>query len=163
MADYAVAVAFIAFCAFASRTLMLRSKEALTRYRASIMNQFDEAEHLLNEAKELFQRATEEKRSMAIKIHEIEVLAQAEMHFILESSHKKIEGMKEAQRQIYHQHVETLRHEWRKEMMEHALKMLRHGVQDSLRHSGGKQALFFLQSHVSKTLSPPSRSDGRTL
>lgn len=94
MVNVALALSFIAFLAVVMRMVTAKSKVAISDYRASIIQKFDEAENLLNAAKALLFKVIEDQASIAVQAEKILELAHAEIRAILEKNRHEIHEMK---------------------------------------------------------------------
>ena len=148
MTTFALLLAFLGFCGLMARTAFAQGKKALENYQASIRSQFDEAEHLLGEAKSLFEKAEQEHQFIHIQVEQIMNLARNEVLFMMEKAQKEMLLQQESYAHLFDHQVETLNTQWQQSIVDTIWSSVYEYTQKVTANSSSQDVVAFIDKRL---------------
>ena len=153
MITFALLLAFVSFCGLIARTAFTQGKKALDNYTGSIRAQFDEAEHLLEEAKLLFNKAEQERLLINTQAEKIMNLARNEVQFMMEKAQKEIIHQQESYTHLFNHQVETSYTQWQESVLDTIWQHIYTYAQKITSTSSSQDVIRFVEHRLSSALS----------
>jgi len=154
MTTFALLLAFLGFCGLIARTAFTQGKKALENYRISIQSQFDEAEHLLEEAKSLFEKAEQEKLLIHVQVDKIMNLAHTEVQFMMDTVQKEIALHQESSAHLLNQQIEALTVQWQQSIIDTIWHSIYEYAEKVTANSSSQDVVAFIERGLASISSP---------
>lgn len=148
MTTFALLLAFLGFCGLMARTAFAQGKNALENYQASIQSQFDEAEHLLGEAKALFEKAEQEHQFIHVQVEQIMNLARNEVRFMMEKAQKEMVFQQESYAHLFDHQVEALTAQWQQSIVDTIWNSVYEYTQKVTSKSSAQDVVAFIERRI---------------
>ena len=157
MTTFALLLAFLGFCGLMARTAFSQGKKALDNYQLSIRSQFDEADHLLQEAKSLFEKAEQEKFLIHVQVEKIMNLAHTEVQCMMTKVQKEIAVQQETYFHLFNHQVETLNAQWQQSIMDKIWHSIYEYAEKVTANSSSQDVVAFIERGLT-SVSPPKQT-----
>ena len=158
MIQLAFFFAFLGFLFVAARAMLSRGRRTFENYRLSITHQFDEAERLLREAKNLFEKAQQNHDCIAEQTNQILGLGRLEVAFILEKSEAEMTACRASGEHLFLQQSQSIRNQWEQELLADLWKNIYHHTAKVTEKCSSQKGLSFIESRLYAISSQPLSS-----